>query len=356
VPGLTIVALARDHAGHVRLLPRTLPQLAPHHARIAIEVCGVCGSDVALRQGRLRLLHGAPAPLWLGHEYAGTVADVGDAVDAEWLGARVCAEPSVGCGGCEQCQQGAPNRCLERRYEGGGFAPFLDVDASRLHRLPDALPLELGAFGEPLACVVHALTERVPVPTAARCMVVGPGPLGILAALVVRALGAQPVVLGRRSSTTRLAVARALGLETVILEGDVTNPVAGGGSPRIGAVDTVTCADIVVGCTGDAATLDLGTARLAPGGTYVELGMPSAAGSVDVERLVRREVTVVGSLGHTPTAWRRAQALLADATVPGAALARMVTARHPLQQWRDAFDDAADRAHVKVLIWPGERT
>ena len=352
---MTFSALARDRQDEVRLMSRTLPELAPRQARIAVEACGICGSDQALLRGRLRLLEAVPLPLWLGHEYAGTVVEVGADVDASWLDARVTAEPSAGCGRCDQCSHGAPNLCLHRRYEGGGFAPVLDVDASRLHRLPEPLPLELGTFFEPLACAVHALTERVRVPEGARCAVIGPGPLGLLSALALTALGAHTAVVGRRSSEARLTVASSLGLATQMLDdepvsqrvvGDATNcrTIANG----LGVADL----NFTVGCTGDADSLDVATTWLAPGATHVELGLPRAPGTLDVESLVRREIAVVGSLGHTPRAWQRTETLLADQAIPAATLNRMVTARYPLSRWRDAFEAAADSAHVKVLVYP----
>ena len=329
---MTFSALARDGEGNVRLLSRTLTELGPCQARIAIEACGICGSDQALLRSRLRLLEAGPVPLWLGHEYAGTVVEVGAEVDARWLEARVSAQPSAGCGRCDQCNSGAPNRCLDRRYEGGGFAPVLDVDASRLHRLPEPLPLELGTFFEPLACVVHALTERAHVPKGARCAVIGPGPLGLLSALVLTALGAHTVVVGRPSSEARLKVAGSLGLETLVLDHASDRNVVAGDATNCSAPATglsVADLDLVVGCTGDASSLDVATAWLAPGATYVELGLAGAPGTLDVERLVRHEIAVAGSLGHTPRAWRRTEALLADQAIPAAALSSMVTASSP---------------------------
>jgi len=157
----------------------------------------------------------------MGHEVCGFVSEVGDGVDASWLGARVVPETYFAtCGVCEHCRAGQINLCLERRSIGsardGAFAARLLVPARALHRVPDWLPSAAAVLAEPLACVCNCLFDPPRVNPGDTVLVVGPGPVGLLAAQAAGAAGARVEVRGIERDTSRLEKARDLGFATSV--------------------------------------------------------------------------------------------------------------------------------------------
>jgi L-iditol 2-dehydrogenase len=156
----------------------------------------------------------------MGHEVSGVVAEVGEGVEEKWLGARVTSETYFStCRRCAQCRVGRVNLCPERKSIGthvdGAFAPRLHVPVGNLHRLPAWLDGRVAPVLEPLACVCHALLEPEPVVRAGDgVLIVGPGPVGLVAAQVARAGGGEVQVRGTPSDVQRLEVARKLGFDT----------------------------------------------------------------------------------------------------------------------------------------------
>ncbi len=339
-------ALAKGAPGadRLELLDRDPP--SPAHAEVVIEVAaaGVCGSDLHLQRGTLALVE-KDYPVWMGHEYAGTIVATGRGADPAWIGARVTAEPSAGCGTCAWCTGGHANLCPMRRFDGGGFATHVAVPVDRLHRLPHDVPFEVGALAEPLACAVHGLIEVAHIADGDVCVVIGPGPLGLLTALVAEARGALVVVVGRETSRLRLDLARSLDLNTIEL----------GRDDPLKQLDVFTGgqgADLVVGCAGGSGALATALEVVRPRGTYLELALGSAPVVVDPDVIALRELRLMGSVGHTTDAWRRVLGMLRGGDLRISRLARLVTASYPLSEWSAAFAAAAGRTEGKVLIRP----
>ena len=145
----------------------------------------------------------------MGHEVSGIVAEVGQGVTDEWLGARVVSETYFStCGVCEWCRDGRTNLCPERRSIGsfvdGAFAATVVVPARNLHRVPDGVDEHAAALCEPLACVCHCLCDPPAVTAGDDVLVTGPGPVGLLAAQVARALGGRVLVTGLARDEVRL--------------------------------------------------------------------------------------------------------------------------------------------------------
>jgi L-iditol 2-dehydrogenase len=322
----------------------------PGEADVAIEVeaCGICGSDLHVRAGGLALL-GAAHPLWLGHEYAGKVVGLGAAVSGLELGDRVTAEPSAGCGRCAWCAAGTPQVCPERRFEAGGFAPLVRVPAHRVHRLPASCPTIVGALMEPLACAVHAVLDGAPPASGELCVVIGPGPIGMLVALVARAQGAEVAIVGRGRRPRRLELARTLGLDHVIDAEAVDARV------YVGGLGDGAGAHQVFGCAGGDAAWSLGLALVRRRGRYTELALGGPRRVIDLDDVVAREITVTGAVSQRPAAWRTAIDLVAQGRIDPLQLRRMITATFPLEAWEAAFAAAEGRTEGKVVLLPGGR-
>ena len=184
-----LVKTARG-VGHLEL--QDLPEPVPAAGWVSIKVryAGICGTDLHIVRDEFPYW----PPVTLGHEFFGTVIELGDGVDPALLGARVVCEPhSRACGICHLCRRGFAELCADKRSPGwgidGAFADRLAMPAHLLHRVPDGLSDRVAALAEPMAVSVTAL-GRTGVQAGDTVLIVGPGPIGILLAAGARALGA----------------------------------------------------------------------------------------------------------------------------------------------------------------------
>jgi (R,R)-butanediol dehydrogenase / meso-butanediol dehydrogenase / diacetyl reductase len=176
---------------------------------LAVDACGICGSD-------LHLSDSFPLPgLVMGHEFCGTVAEVGADVDSRRVGDRVTALSLAPCGACAACLTGRPRKCEHVAMIGierpGAYAEFVTVEARDTFALLDA---RHGALIEPLAVALHAV-ERARLQPNDDVLVLGGGPVGAAVALWLRALGAGEVVVSdpiasRRSMTERVGASATI--------------------------------------------------------------------------------------------------------------------------------------------------
>ena len=252
--GLTKIAPGPENVG---LTEREVPAVIPGHVVLDVQAAGICGTDIHIVDDEFR----SWPPVTMGHEVCGIVAQAGEGVAADWLGARVVSETYFStCGACEQCRAGRRNLCPERRSIGsardGAFAAQVLVPAHGLHRVPDWLSSEAAALTEPLACVCQCLLDPPVVSAADEVLVVGPGPVGLLAAQVARAAGGAVHVRGIPRDGARLERARELGLETSV-----------DGEPLDHDFD------VVVECSGNAGGMSTCLEHARRGGRYVQVGL-----------------------------------------------------------------------------------
>lgn len=181
-----------------RLQPAELEErsLQPHEARVAVAFCGICGSDLHLRPSEA-----VPVGSVMGHELSGTVTEVGPAVKGFAVGDRVAVFPFAPCGECSSCARGDDHVCQQAAVTGlglgvnpGGYAESVVLDGSMLVSIPDELSFEHGALVEPLAVALHGIEVGEAQP-GDRCVVIGAGPIGVMTALGLRALGIDDVLM-----------------------------------------------------------------------------------------------------------------------------------------------------------------
>jgi L-iditol 2-dehydrogenase len=276
----------------------------------------------------------------MGHEVCGTVADVGEGVDRDWLGRRVVCETYYStCGRCEYCRDGRANLCEQRRSFGthvdGAFAPRLVLPARNLHEVPEGYDPVAASLTEPLACVCHSLLDPPAISAGDPVLVIGPGAIGLLAAQVARASGGRVTVQGAPRDSARLELAAALGFDTLVA-----------GEPR---GDDFEAPAVVVECSGaEPGIADaLRTARR--GGRLVQIGLRGADVSVPWDLICFHELTVTSGFASTPESWRRALELMRGGAV---ALRELVTEVVPLADWERAFAASREGRGIKYVIDP----
>jgi len=273
------------YTGAGTLESRAVPEPRPEAGEVLIRVVavGICGSDMHAYLG-----HDArrPAPLILGHEAAGVIE--GGPRD----GTRVTINPLVTCGACQACREGRENLCPARQIismppREGAFAEFVRMPERNLVPVPDDVPLEVAALAEPLAVSWHAvrLGQTALHPGAAgRALVIGGGAIGLAAALALGAQGCGDVVLVEPNAGRRDYLARRCGVVAV--------PEAVGDWP------------LVIDAVGLAATRAVASARAAPGGVIMHIGLGEGEGGLDIRRMTLQEITFIGTYTYTDRDFR----------------------------------------------------
>ena len=275
----------------MELARRSLEAPAEGEARLRIEACGICGSDLHIYRAPDLVAEG----MTLGHEMVGVVECVGEGV-SEWRpGDRVSVEPLLSCGRCEMCRQGYDNRCPEYgiigMHQPGGFSEKIVVPARRLYGVPEHLSAPVAALSEPVAVVVHALKLGGFV-AGQRILVLGGGSLGLLTVAVARLWGAGDVVLTARHPH-QAELGRRLGAGEVFAPGALSStevPELLRSRPPHLVVETV---------GGEADTLLSATAAIGPGGTVVVLGVFSGEIRLEPMPLLKKEVALRWSLCYS---------------------------------------------------------
>ncbi|GAA3837336.1 alcohol dehydrogenase catalytic domain-containing protein [Streptomyces coacervatus] len=265
------------------------PVAGPGEVVVDVERVGVCGTDVEFFTGAMAYLHHGHSayPMRLGHEWAGRVAAVGDGVAPGWLGRRVMGDTMLGCGSCRRCLRGHQHVCEKRQEVGvrgnrpGALAEQLAVPASSLHALPDSVDAVLGALVEPGGNALRAAQAAAPSP-GDRVLVLGPGTIGLLAAMFLRADGAEVHLMGNTDSS--LAFARELGFEHVWAEDSLPD------LPFDAVVDTSNAAHLP----------DRALELVEPAGRVVYIGLAGEPSRIDTRTLALKDVTAVGILSASP--------------------------------------------------------
>jgi threonine dehydrogenase-like Zn-dependent dehydrogenase len=249
---------------------------------VAVERAGVCGTDMEFFSGEMAYLKTGEAsyPIRIGHEWCGTVRAVGDGVDPSWLGRRVTGDTMLGCQHCERCRAGRAYLCADRHEIGirngwpGALAEMVPVPAFALQPLPSTVDATLGALVEPGANALRAV-RAAGLRSGERLLVVGPGTIGLLVALISESYGFETHVLGLSLDFARsLGLARAWTADTVPRDFDAVIDASNGDEVPSLAVDLVS-----------------------PGGRVVYIGLSEAPSLVDTRRVVLKDLTVVGILG-----------------------------------------------------------
>jgi len=247
------------------------PTCAPDEAVVRVSRCGICGTDMHIYHNEYM----STFPLIPGHEFAGTVVEVGREVTDLRVGDRVAVDPNLYCGRCDYCRNEQANHC--RNWQGvgvtrnGGFAEYVNAPARACYKLPEGMSDLEAAFIEPLSCVVHAL-KRIHIAPGSSAVVYGSGPMGLLLLQALRRHGAARVVMVDKQPA-RLELAKKLGGDTV---------EAGPGSAEALRDHAPDGFHLVVDATGVPAVVERAFDHLRPRGTYLQFGVTPRTAKVAV--------------------------------------------------------------------------
>ncbi len=298
-------ALVYEGPGRIDLDEIDDPEPGSGEVLVSVDAAGVCGTDRHIVAGELGVAPGTVP----GHEIAGTILAVGEAVDRWSPGDRVASFGQVACGACSPCRAGRPNRCRRPEILGmarqGGFAERVALPTSCLIALPDSITDAIGAIAsDAIATPFHALTAIGRLRPGETVVIIGAGGLGLHAVQLARLSGAARVVAVDPSAEAR-DLALGVGADAVL---DPTAEV----EPDRALRRVARGASLVVECVGRKETVELGLAALAPGGRIVVVGVGADRPELPpLAMFTGSELSVRGSFGSTPAEIETVLALIA---------------------------------------------
>ena len=349
--------------GELRLEEKVRPVPGRAEVLVRIDAVAICATDLDV------IANGPPATIngglpfnqgfTPGHEYMGTVAALGPGVDEFKVGDRIAVEIHAGCGQCKRCRSGMYTSCTNygknygnqnkgHRANGfttnGGFAQYAINNINTLVRVPDEMSDEEAALAVTAGTSMYGFTEMGGLLSGESVVVIGPGPIGLLAVAVAKALGASPVILvGTREN--RLAIGKKLGADHLV---NATETVVVDAVRELNGGQGV---DYVMECAGTEETINQAIKMCSRGGKICLAAFPHGKASIDVAHAVMNNIYLFGIRGEGKSAVARAMALMAakrfDAKLIHTHTFGLADLPEALRHARERIDGA-----IKVVVKP----
>jgi L-iditol 2-dehydrogenase len=331
--------------GNVEVIDVEEPQCGSRQVKVEIAYCGVCGTD-------LHVLHDTfknYPPVILGHEFSGTVIEVGSEVETVSVGDRITGlgATAVTCGECEYCRMGYFIFCSRRRGMGhgvnGAFTRYVLLRPDQIYKVPPSFSLAEAAMSEPFAAAVQAVEEMTPVRLGDTALVSGPGPIGLLCLKLLVAAGVKTIVAGATGDDERLAAALRYGAHAVVNVGEQHLATA------VKELTKGRGADVALECAGVAASVRGCLESLRPMGHYTQVAICGKEIQFPIDMIFYKQLKMAGSVCYTANTWRRMMEIYATELIR---FDDMISAKLPITEWEQAFDLCLTKKAVKVLMYP----
>ena len=332
--------------GEMEVQERERPEPGPNEVVVRVGACGVCSTDLHMYHGSFSV----DFPVVLGHESAGTVAELGDNVTGLESGDRVAMNPTVPCNACSYCKRGETNLCENATSIGGAgdriidgsFAEYVRVPAANAEKIDD-LPFPHAALAEPLGCCIHA-ADRSGVGQADSVALIGAGPIGLLMLQTLRNRGASPIAVSELDPERR-ELASKMGADLVVdpKDGDPVETIR----EEIGKVD----AGIEV--VGLVPTIQQAYDVTAKGGNTLIVGVPKQGVTMEINPfdIYYNDLDIRGTFALTQESFERAVSLLRQGRIDAASI---VTEEIGLEDIPTAFERMENNQGLKKVVIPGD--
>ena len=325
-----------------------LPDPKDDEVTIKIKAALTCGTDVkTFKRGHPKLIKTVPSGF--GHEFAGEIYKVGKNVKNLKIGDRVVAANSAPCGECYYCRIGEYNLCENLDLLNGAYAQYINIPAlittKNVVKIKDTTKFEQAAFAEPLANVVNGI-EKTDIKPGQTVGIVGIGPIGLMFARLAKLKGAKVIVGGRNPLKLELAKTFAGADEVIDLKNNANyvQDILNFSTENKGL-------DVAVECVGLPEIWEQMFSLVRKGGTVHLFGGCKSGSKVtlDTTRVHYDGLKIISVFHHTPQTFRKALELIESGAVD---VEKLITARMPLEQAKEAINLHDSGKAIKVLIQP----
>ncbi|MEI8199623.1 MAG: alcohol dehydrogenase catalytic domain-containing protein [Eubacteriales bacterium] len=323
------------------------PLINDEEVLVKVKAAGICTTDIELYDGSMPYYKQglSKMPITIGHEWSGTISQIGKNVKGLQVGDLVVGDISIGCGKCRNCLRGMYHLCDDRtelgviRYD-GCMAEYLKTEGKNIYKVPEGITAEEAALVEPAATALYGV-RKTHLDPGDRVAVFGDGSIGLLAAQIANCSGAGKVAVVARKDLHRELI-ESLGLTLINSnDGDLHKMIETAlGGP----------ADVVFEATGNAEAYKSAISVVRPGGKLCAMsitGTPEIA--IDMDYVVTRDITIIGMLA-SPNSFAQTLALIAAGKINVAAC---ISHRFPFEQTVEALDfvrSKTSRNRIKVVI------
>jgi L-iditol 2-dehydrogenase len=328
-----------------------VPKIKDDEVLVSVKSVGICGSDIEIKNGTYPDY--IAYPIIPGHETAGTIVEVGKNVLGIRIGDRVAIEPHAGCGQCKNCKIGYYSYCLNYGKPGhrtlgftvnGGFAEYVAAPARNLHKLPSNMSFEEGSMAVSAGTSMFGLME-IGIEAGEFVVVIGPGPIGLTAIALAKALGAYTTVMvGTRWS--RLNLAKDLGADVLVNVKEGQDPIK-----VVLELTEGFGADLVINTTPSPETVTQSVKMLRRGGRLLMLGLTWEPTPLILGEIAVKGITIKGTRGEARNALEHVISLASSGKID---LKKIVTHTFSLDEVIQAFEVFEKRIGdpVKVIVKP----
>ncbi len=335
----------------LRLTEVAEPAVGPTEVLVRVLRTGLCGTDLHIEAWDDWAVRSISPPLIVGHEFVGEVVEVGPAVTAVAVGDLVSGEGHLVCGRCRNCRAGRRHLCIRTIGLGvqrdGAFAEYLTLPESNVwvhgRAADEPVDLDVAAIFDPFGNAVHTATAFEVF--GEDVLITGAGPIGIMAAAVVRHAGARHVVI-TDVSDYRLRLAEKVGVSLAV---NVANTPVAEAQQTLGMREGF---DVGLEMSGQPSALRDMIGNMNHGGRIAMLGLPAQEIAVDWSRVVTHMLTIKGIYGREMfETWYRMSVLLGR----GLELSPVITGRYGYGQYAGAFAEARRGNCGKIVLdWTRE--
>ncbi len=330
--------------GKIALEQISIRKPGPNEILIKVAACGVCGTDLHIYNGDKGAAD-TPKGTVLGHEFAGTICEVGSNVKSLKEGDNVSIDPNDYCGGCYYCRMGKSHFCENMIGIGttihGGFAEYCTIAEKQAYKLPKTMPLELGAMTEPVSCCLHGI-DLSKIKASDTVIIIGAGTIGLMMMQLAKVRGASRVIViepieEKRNQALQLGASMCIDPTKC----DALEYMQSKGIPP---------ANVCIECVGLGKTVEEAIRLCGKGGIVMIFGLTPPDCEIPLKpfEVFRKELTITSSF-ISPYAFQRALDLIETGTIK---IEPLLDTRVPLKDISKVFEDASYRKKGKILIVP----
>lgn len=319
-----------------------MPTMGAGDVLVKIHNVGICGTDIHIFHGNYAR---ESLPLILGHELAGEVVGVGNAVTSVAVGDRITADINKSCGHCFYCRKNERLNCPDISQMGigehGAFADYMAIPAPLVIKAPHDMPYTDLSLVEPLSCVVRS-AHKSGIAFGQSAVVIGAGPIGNLHIQLLRSIGVAPVI-AVELSPIRAKLAKQCGADVVITDPTTAKEIILQATDGRGA-------DVAIESVGHAKLYQSAFDYIRPGGHITAFGITGADDTyaINTFNMVLQELSIKGSVAGMGDDMYHALTLLAHGRINTDPFSKRIYPLEDIQQAFETFD--ADETVLKVQI------